>query len=254
MTGQVRSELMDGVLVVTLDNQAALNAWTIQMQRDVVATMDRAAGDDAVTAVVFTGAGDRAFCAGQHLAETSRMTGSDVDGWLAGLRAAYAAVLGSDKPTVAAINGVAAGSGYQLALLFDLRVAHATARIGQPEVNSGIPSITGAYLTRQMTGHGVTADLMLSGRLLSGTEAHAAGLVQQLVEPDQVVATAIERAADLAAKPGVAFRLTKRSLRATLEPGLWAAFDAAAEIDREAWDTGQPQAVMDRFLDRSQTG
>jgi enoyl-CoA hydratase/carnithine racemase len=252
--GEVRRELADGVLVVTLDNLRVLNAWTMAMQREVAETMRRADDDPAVAAVVLTGAGDQAFCSGQHLAETSRMTGADVGGWLDGLRAVYGAVLGFEKPTVAAINGVAAGSGYQLALLCDLRITHTQARIGQPEVNSGIPSITGAYLTRQVAGHGVTVEMMLSGRLLSGTEAAAAGLVHQLVESDQVLATAIARATELASKPAVALRLTKRSLRANIEPGLWAAFDAAAEADREAWDSGQPQEVMDRFLDRPHAG
>jgi enoyl-CoA hydratase/carnithine racemase len=246
----VRTENRDGVLLVTLDNPAALNAWTMAMQRQVAAILHEAATDSAVGAVVLTGAGDRAFCAGQHLAETTRMTGADVDDWLDGLRTAYAAVLGCDKPTVAAINGVAAGSGYQLALLCDLRVTHAGARIGQPEVNSGIPSITGSYLTRQIAGHGLTTDMMLTGRLLSGVEAAAGGLVHQLVEPSYVVPTAVERAAELAAKPSIAFTLTKRSLRAALEPGLWEAFDAAARLDREAWDSGQPQAVMNEFLTR----
>jgi len=247
----VHSENLDGVLLVTLDNPEALNAWTMAMQQQLVETMARAVSDPEVGAVVLTGAGDRAFCAGQHLRETTRMTGADVDGWLGGLRAAYRAVLGCDKPTVAAINGVAAGSGYQLALLCDLRISHAAAWIGQPEVNSGIPSITGAYLTRQIAGHGLTTEMMLTGRLLSGTEAAAGSLVHQLVEPSDVVPTALERAAELAGKPTVAFTLTKRSLRAAVEPGLWAAFDAAAVVDREAWDSGQPQAVMDQFLTRS---
>lgn len=251
---RVRSENVDGILLVTLDNPDALNAWTMAMQEQVVEAMARAASDPEVGAVVLTGAGDRAFCAGQHLGETTRMTGADVDGWLDGLRAAYRAVLGCDKPTVAAINGVAAGSGYQLALLCDLRISHAGARIGQPEVNSGIPSITGAYLTRQVAGLGLTTEMMLTGRLLSGTEAAAGGLVHQLVEPGDVLPTALERAAELAAKPALAFTLTKRSLRASVEPGLWEAFDAAAVVDRDAWDSGQPQAVMDRFLERSRSG
>lgn len=248
--GTVRSENRDGVLVVTLDNPAALNAWTMAMQRQLAEIVVRAQEDPTAGAIVLTGAGDRAFCAGQHLGETTAMTGADVDGWLDGLRTAYSAVLGSDKPTVAAINGVAAGSGYQLALLCDLRISHAAARIGQPEVNSGIPSITGAYLTRQLAGHGRTTEMMLTGRLLSGDEAATAGLVHQLVDAADVVPTALERAAELAAKPAMAFTLTKRSLRAALEPGLWEAFDAAARVDREAWDSGQPQAAMNEFLAR----
>lgn len=248
--GTVGTEKRGGVLLVTLDNPDALNAWTMAMQQELAEIMQQAETDPEVGAVVLTGAGDRAFCAGQHLGETTRMTGADVDAWLGGLRAAYGAVLGCDKPTVAAINGVAAGSGYQLALLCDLRISHAGARIGQPEVNSGIPSITGAYLTRQVAGHGLTTEMMLTGRLLSGTEAAAGGLVHQLVEPADVVPTALARAAELAAKPALAFTLTKRSLRAAVEPGLWAAFEAAASVDREAWDSGQPQAVMNEFLTR----
>src|SRR5690606_13575213 len=99
--------------------------------------------------IVFTGAGDRAFCAGQDLAETAEFDPDGVEAWLANFRAMYEAVLHVDKPVVAAVNGVAAGSGYQFTLLCDVRVAHPGVRMGQPEVKSGIPSITGMYLTER---------------------------------------------------------------------------------------------------------
>lgn len=249
--GRVTATMTGDVLVVTLDNPAALNAWTMAMQRDVASVLHDAGADDRVRGVVLTGAGERGFCAGQHLGETKQMTGADVDAWLANLRAAYAAVLDCAKPTVAALNGIAAGSGYQLALLCDLRIAHAGVRMGQPEINSGIPSITGTYLTRQYVGHGHATEMMLRGRLLDADDALRIGLLHEVTTASGVRERAIELTTELADKPAAAFAHTKRALRDAIGPGLWAAFDEAAEADRIAWDSGEPQQVMDRFLSRS---
>jgi enoyl-CoA hydratase/carnithine racemase len=250
---RVTTQIDDGLLVVTFDNPPAMNAWTMHMQQQFTTIMREADTNRSVRAVVLTGIGDKAFCAGQHLGETQAMSDLQVDDWLSNLRSAYASVLHCDKPTVAALNGVAAGSGYQLTLLCDLRIAHAGVRLGQPEVNSGIPSITGGYLTRHYVGHGRTTEMMLRGELLGAEEALGAGLLHEVTTPADVLHLAMTRARELADKPTAAFTFTKRALRASLEGGLWEAFDAAAQVDRQAWRSGEPQQVMERFFARTKS-
>jgi enoyl-CoA hydratase/carnithine racemase len=240
---------VDDIVVVTLNRPHAMNAWTMHMQRRVAEAIENLADDTTAHGIVLTGAGRRAFCAGQDLAETAAFNEADVDGWLANFRRLYAALLDLDKPIVAAVNGVAAGSGYQVALLCDVRVVHPGTRMGQPEVSSGIPSITGMYLTDRALGMSRTRELMLTGRLLDAEELLRIGLVHHIVPENEVESHAVAVAQQIAAQPAVAVRLTKERYRQMVAPGLWEAFDAAREIDRRAWASGQPQETMRHFFD-----
>ncbi len=245
---QLDLSITEGIATITLNNPAALNAWTQQMQRDMASTLDRLDADPEVEGIVITGAGERAFCAGQDLKEVSAFTEDDVEEWLATFQRVYDAVLSNSKPVIAALNGVTAGSGYQLALLCDLRIAHEGVRIGQPEVRSGIPSITGMYLTWQSVGHSKTAEMMLTGRLLEAEEAHRLGMIAELCEADEVLPRSVALASELAALPKQAFAKTKQRIRATLMPGLAEAFDAALRIDQEVYEDGEPQRTAGDFV------
>jgi len=242
----VRTEERTGI--ITINRPESLNAWTMAMQRRIADIVTAMGDDDGVDAVVITGAGERAFCAGQDLKESSAFTEADTGPWLDGFLQCYSAILGCPKPVVAAINGVAAGSGYQLAMVCDIRVAHPDVRIGQPEVSSGIPSVTGLYLTWQSLGHSRTVELMLSGRLMPADEAERVGVLHRVVPRAEVLPAAIAYARQLADQPRLAFRLTKQRVFDTLRPGLLDSFAAARETDRQAWAAGEPQRTGERFL------
>lgn len=241
-------ETRDGVGVITLNRPESLNSWTTAMQAQIAHVIGQFDQDARVESIVITGTGDRAFCAGQDLHETAEFSPENVDAWLGNFKDVYDAILSTAKPVVAALNGVAAGSGYQLALVCDIRVAHRGVRIGQPEVNSGIPSITGHYLTHYSLGHSRAAEMMLSGRLLDADEAHQVGLIHTLVAQEAVLDESLRRAIDLASRPKLAFRLTKKRMRDLLWPGLLEAFEAGASIDREAWASGEPQRTAREFF------
>lgn len=252
MSTDVLTAERDGVGILTLNRPDSLNAWTMAMQAELAEQVRRLDADDAIRAIVLTGAGDRAFCAGQDLAEAADFSPEATEAWLASFQVLYETVLGADKPVVAALNGVTAGSGYQLSLLCDIRVAHPGVRMGQPEVSSGIPSITGMYLTERAVGSSRMRELLLTGRLMEADELATLGLVHHVVAQDDVLDKALEVAAELAAQPSVAVALTKQRYRETLLPGLRDAFAAAVEIDRRAWASGQPQQVMrDFFAERA---
>lgn len=238
----------DGIGIITLNNPQALNAWTQEMQRDVAKSLNMLDADPEVKGIIITGEGERAFCAGQDLNEVSHFSEDHVKEWLDTFYEVYDAVLSNSKPVIAALNGVTAGSGYQLALLCDLRIAHPGVRIGQPEVKSGIPSITGMYLTWQSLGHSKTAEMMLTGRLLDAEEAHHAGLIAEVVPAEEVLSRSIALATELSELPAQAFAMTKQRIRATLMPGLKEAFDAALEIDKQAYGDGEPQRTASEFV------
>lgn len=249
MSDEITLERDDDIAIVALNRPSALNAWTMSMQAEFRDRIAELADDSDTRGIVVTGTGERAFCAGQDLAETAEFSADDVGGWLKSFRSLYETVLGVDKPVVAAVNGVAAGSGYQLTLLCDVRVAHPGVRMGQPEVTSGIPSVTGMYLTERALGTSRMLELMLTGRLMDANELRQVGLLHHVVSPEDVRGKAIEVARQIAGQPSVAVALTKQRYRELVTPGLWEAFDAAHEIDRKAWASGQPQQVMREFFE-----
>ncbi|MGH3359186.1 MAG: enoyl-CoA hydratase/isomerase family protein [Nocardioidaceae bacterium] len=239
----------NGVGVLTVNRPDSLNAWDMAMQAELAEHLRELDGDDDTRAIVLTGAGDRAFCAGQDLAEAAAFSPEATEGWLANFQAFYEAVLGANKPVVAALNGLAAGSGYQVALLCDIRVAHPGVRMGQPEVSSGIPSVTGMYLSERALGTSRMLDLMLTGRLMEIDELVNVGLVHHVCPEHEVLEKACAVAGQLAEQPSVAVALTKDRYRQTVLPGLRDAFAAAVDIDQRAWRSGQPQEVMREFFE-----
>lgn len=198
----------------------------------------------SVKAVILTGAGDRAFSAGQDLDEAAAFTADDVERWFTRQHAMFAAVRAMNKPTVAALVGVAAGAGYQLALYCDVRVGHPELRIGQPEVKTGLGSILGSS---QMMWHlplSVNAELSLTGELIGGERAHQLGLVNYLVERNLVLDKAWEIARLLALHPPHAIKLTKERLRELTQAQFDDILVAAKTYQKRAYESGEPQRFM----------
>lgn len=245
----IETQVTESTAVITLNRPEVLNAWTMAMQRQIVEIVRGYNDDPDVHALIITGAGNKAFCAGQDLNESAALTESDVDSWLDNFLQVYDAILSCKKPVIAALNGVAAGSGYQLSMVCDVRVAHKGVRIGQPEVSSGIPSVTGEFLTNLSLGHSRTVELMLSGRLMDASEAHSVGIIHKLVPADGVLDAAMEYGRKLGSQPKLAFELTKRNIRDRMWPGLTASFAAGAVLDAEAWASGEPRETAQKFFD-----
>jgi len=149
---------------------------------------------------------------------------------------------------VAAINGIAAGAGFQMALVSDLRIAHEGARLGQPEINAGIPSIMGSYWMSLHLGWSMNQELSFTGRLMTAAEARELRLINHLVAPDQLIAKACEVAEELAQKPATAWVRTKARFREIAMAGFEEAFRAGVLGQQEAFARGEPQAVIDAFL------
>jgi enoyl-CoA hydratase/carnithine racemase len=236
------------VAVITLNRPEVLNAWHSAMRVEITEAMTRLNADPAVKAIVITGAGERAFSAGQDLNETKTFDAARAGEWIQEWRRMYGAIRGLDKPLIAALNGVAAGSAFLVALLADIRIGHSGVRMGQPEINSGIASTLGPWLMREMIGLSRTIELTLSGRMMDADECHAIGLIHRLVPKDRVAAAALDLARELAAKPPVAMRLDKRRFREVTEEGFNDALDSGVRIQKESYASGEPQRVMEQFL------
>jgi enoyl-CoA hydratase/carnithine racemase len=148
----------------------------------------QAIADRAVRAIVLTGAGDKAFCAGADLKERKDMTEDEVRARLLQYREEIGVLDHSPKPVVAAINGIALGGGLELALACDLRVAAPSAFVGLPETTLGIiPGAGGTQKLPRIVGEARAKEMILLGRRISATDALAWGLVNRVSPPDVAV-------------------------------------------------------------------
>lgn len=239
----------DGSLaVVTLNRPARMNAVNDALRGELIAALGRLNADTSVRAVVLTGAGGRAFCAGQDLDEAAAVTWQQIVPWLNRQRAMYQAVRDLDKPCVAAVQGVAAGAGFQLALCADWRLTTPDSRWGQPEVKAGLASIVGSYMMTLHVGHTHNVQMSLSGELVSGQRAYEIGLVTALHAEAELMDAALARARSLASLPPTSVRLSKQRLRAMTQPGFDDACVAGIRAQLECYADGEPQRVMAEFL------
>jgi 2-(1,2-epoxy-1,2-dihydrophenyl)acetyl-CoA isomerase len=197
-------ERRGAVGLVTLNRPERLNAWTRTMYNECRAAVEQAAADPEVGAVVFTGAG-RAYCSGadvggwQQQLERGDRGGSGVvegdDTWIHFLQR-------QDKPTIAAINGVAVGVGVTHTLPMDIRIAGDRARFGMAFIKMGLsPEVASSYYLAQMVGTARALEWCLTARMVEAQEAREAGLVSEVVPGDGVVARALELGEQLAALP-----------------------------------------------------
>jgi 2-(1,2-epoxy-1,2-dihydrophenyl)acetyl-CoA isomerase len=224
------------VQTITLNRPDKLNAFTRTVHEELHAALEDAR-DPAVRAVVITGAG-RGFSAGQDLGAFG-----EADDVAAMLRATYhvnvLAIRSLEKPVIAAVNGVCAGAGLSLASACDIRLASDAAFFVPGFVGIGlIPDSGGTYFLQRLLGTARAFEWMTSNRRLTAAEAHAWGLVSEVIEADSFAARVAERAAEIAAGPTRAVALTKRlydaAATATLEEQLEAEAEAQAEAARTA--------------------
>jgi enoyl-CoA hydratase/carnithine racemase len=248
MTDTLLEDTRGPVRVLTLHRPAAMNAIDTALRERLIVALNAANADDAVRAVMITGAGERAFCSGQDLGETAAYGVDDVADWLAANHRMYRAVRALDKPAVAAFNGTTAGAGFQIGLCCDLRVGYPEMRIGQPEIRAGLASIVGSQMMTWHIALGHNVELSLLGDLVTGQRAWEMGLLSRLVPRAEVVSTALGLAERLASQPATALRLTKQRFRAQTDAAFESALEAAVTAQRTAYGSGEPQAAMARFL------
>jgi enoyl-CoA hydratase len=208
----LRVEDRAGVVWLTLDKPPA-NALDNQTLRDLVATLQGINGDAGVRGVVLTGAGSRFFCAGGDVKEFSaidKAAGQERVRLGSRLKSALGAM---ECPLVCAINGVAVGSGMEMAAFGDFCVAASTARFGMPEINHGLlPMAKGIQQLVLRIGFQETKKVLFKGDVFDASRAQAIGLVDEVVEPGELHGRAEAWITEMAAKPPQLFRALKRTI------------------------------------------
>ncbi|MFN2399451.1 MAG: enoyl-CoA hydratase/isomerase family protein [Gemmatimonadaceae bacterium] len=213
-------EIRGRIAMVTMNRPEKRNALDGQMRCAFLGVMDKLDRDANVRAIVITGAGDKAFVAGADIGEFEGRT--PVDQWrVMKLPTVFHAIERSPKPVIAAVNGFCLGGGMELALACDIRIASTSARFGQPEVNLGIiPGGGGTQRLPRIVGLGAALKLILSGELIDAVEALRLRLVEEVVEPGQLIERALAIAETIASKSPVAVAAAKEATRAAFNLSL----------------------------------
>ncbi|HEY2029268.1 MAG TPA: enoyl-CoA hydratase-related protein [Myxococcales bacterium] len=210
---ELRAELQGAVLVVTIDKEPQLNVLSRALVAELGEQARKAAVDGAVRAVVLTGAGTKAFCAGANLKERTGWTHDDIRRWLVELHAGLREIEKCPKPWIAAVNGLALGGGCEVALACDLRVFDPGAQMGLTETKIGvIPGGGGTVRLSRIVGVGRAKEMIFTARRVDAQEALGLGLANRISAPGQSVQTALELAAQIAANAPVAIGAAKTAI------------------------------------------
>ncbi len=243
----VRVEVADGVATIWLD-RPPMNALSFQLQAEMRDAADEVSNDGDVGAVVIYG-GPKVFAAGADVKEMAALDAQQITERAAGLQDAFNAVAAIAQPTIAAITGYALGGGLELALCCDLRVVGDNVKVGQPEILLGIiPGAGGTQRLARLIGPARAKDLIFSGRFVDAGEAHAMGIVDRVVAPDDVYTDALQWAQHLAKGPRQALRAAKRVIDAGLDTDLGSGLELEQLAFMSLFATDDRTIGMESFL------
>jgi enoyl-CoA hydratase len=242
-----RSE--EGVGIIILNRPERLNAINHDLLQQLILALETARADSTVASVVLTGAG-RAFCAGEDLKETSQ--GKSAAQWsqeIDALQDVQRVILGLGKPLIAAVRGYALGGGLEFAMSCDMRIASRNAVMGFPETGVGLTVTTaGTKLITQLVGLGKAKEMIFCGDFIGADEALAAGLVNRVVEDDELVPLALEYCRKINLRSPLALKLS----RIAIDQGMHSSFEQILELEAShllsCVDSNEQRHLVDQKL------
>jgi enoyl-CoA hydratase len=206
----------EGIGRITINRPDARNALNTQVLGDVRQALAEFRHDREVGVVVFTGAGERAFAAGADIGELRERTA--LDALASVMQGVYDEIEAFEKPTIAAVNGLALGGGCELAMACDVRVASRNARFGLPEVTLAIiPGAGGTQRLSRLVGKGRAIEMILTGQIIDAEEAHRIGLVTQVAGDEGLMDKVRTTSATILSRGPLAVRLAKLAVQTGFE-------------------------------------
>lgn len=235
MSEFIKTEILAGVLKITLNRPDKFNSLNTAMMNQLQAALDKAASDATIRAVYLTGEG-KAFCAGQDLSDLNMGATDSIEN---AVREQYNPIVlklrALEKPVVCAVNGVAAGAGASLALACDIVIAATSVAFVQAFSKIGlVPDCGGTYFLPRLVGMGKATALMMLGEKVSATDAEKMGMIYKVVEDDILHDTAMATAKTLADMPTIALGLTKHLLNSSMNNSLNQQLESEAVTQAQA--------------------
>jgi enoyl-CoA hydratase len=206
-------EKSDSLAYVTLNRPQALNVYNIKMRDELFEVLSSIKDDSEVRVAIFKGAGEKAFCAGADLSEFHTAPSPVIARQVRFGRDVWGLFLSLPQPLIAAVHGYALGSGIEIALCCDMRIASEDAKFGLPEVGLGIlPAAGGTQTLSRAIGPARALEMLLTNRWINSEEAHRIGLVNRVVSRDKLLTTAEELAVKIASFDPLVVRSAKQAV------------------------------------------
>jgi enoyl-CoA hydratase len=247
-------EKNQGIAIIKLNRPKVLNAMNKQLWLDFQAALNDAKIDSEIKVLIVTGEG-RAFSTGADLKESRTRTPEAYREYLEELQEASRKIIRFEKPTIAAINGYAIGSGYELALACDIRIAAEEAKIGSPEAKVTSSVTGGAFrLVQDLVGPGKASELLFTGDYIDGKEAERIGLVNKTVPLEQLETEVRQMAEKITACSAISLKLIKKGLlMARGEASLEALMDFEIEACLTCVSSKERQESLKTFEERKRS-
>ncbi len=242
--------LEGGVAKLTL-NDPPLNLVTLEMARQLIEALQEIDADRSIRAVVVTGAGDEAFCAGSDVKEFADVRDRVVEKKLARENEAFGKFESLSRPTVAAIEGLAYGGGCEISMACDLRIAGEGAKFALPEVRLGVvPGSGGLFRLPELVGPARAMELMYLGQPIDAREAECIGLVNEVVPDGEAISRALDVAGSISRQPKEAVAAIKRGVRESLHSGREDSVRLTLELSDHVFQTDDCAEGIQAFFEK----
>jgi len=247
---QILTEKVDRAFVITLNRPDKLNALNIELLQEVRTAVESVQNDKEVRGIIITGTGTKAFAAGADISEFANFSVEEGYTMSADGHKVMLAIEQSAIPVIAAVNGFSLGGGCELALACHFRIASTNAKFGQPEVNLGLPpGYGGTQRLAHIVGKGLALELLLTAKTIDATEAHRIGLVNSVVEQEDLMATALKAVSRLVGKSPMAMAAVIRCVNDSYADNK-NGFDTEMQEFGKAFDTYDFKEGTSAFLSK----
>lgn len=247
----VRCQIEEGIAIVTIDNQPALNALSAPVLTQLDQIFTGLAKNLEVKGVIITGAGEKSFVAGADISEFIQVTGDTAVEFMSRGQRIFNKIEAFDRPVIAAVNGFALGGGNEIALCCDIRIAAENAVFGQPEVNLGIiPGYGGTQRLPRLIGPGKAKETIFADERINAQEALRIGLVQRVVPRGQAVEEAKKILKKIMSKGPVAIQMAKKAINDGLKMSLREGLDLEAQSNAVCFSTEDKDEGAKAFLEK----
>ncbi|HNQ17553.1 MAG TPA: enoyl-CoA hydratase-related protein [Smithellaceae bacterium] len=239
------------IATLTFNRPKVLNAMNLEVLGEIYDAVSACANNDNVRAVIFTGAGDKAFVAGADIAQMQNATSVEILQLMEAGHKTMRLIETMPKPAIAAVNGFALGGGTEIALACDIRFASEKAVFGQPEILIGvIPGWGGTQRLPRLIGMGLAKEIILSGTQINAQRAYEIGLVNKVFPPEKLMEEARKFAAKLAALPSFALKMAKNAINYGFDMSLDNASALEIGAIAQCFATEDQKEGMSAFLEK----
>ena len=240
-----------GIGYITINRPNALNALNTEVLTELKTGAEEMEKDSDVKVIILTGSGEKSFVAGADISEMVSKSPAEGEKFGAYGQMVFECIEQLKKPVIAAVNGFALGGGCELAMSCDVRIAAKRAKFGQPEVGLGIiPGFGGTQRLLRLVGMGTAKMLIMSARMINADEALRIGLVDMVVENEQLLDEAKKLALDIATKSPNAVSIAKQTINEGYEKGLKDSIAYEAKMFGECFANAEQKEGMNAFLEK----